>query len=198
MPNPQSQPTRSQHTQVAPGTEKQTYYNNEPPEVAAIEPSGSISGLSSDDTVKTSLPHKKRWVEITILTILITTTLGIGLGVGLRPHKNRDASNGPDRSTTTSTSRPVQRLIMDNSSIAAVTLSDGRRDVYFQDSAGEIRQGRYLYRKRWQPLARDVLDTDRIVSGAKNNTPLAAVTMFSDHPDVSTGFPTCLPRLTDK
>ena len=180
----QPQHARSQNTQVAPSAEKQTYYNNEPPEIAAVEPSGSISGLSSDTTIATPKSHKKSFIELTILICLIITSLGVGLGVGLRPPNKSGTASGVDSFASTSTSRAVQRLIMENSTIAAVTLSDGRREVYFQDSAGEIRQGQYVNRKRWATLARSVLATDRIASDARNNTPLAAVTMFSDHPDV--------------
>ena len=199
---PQSQPTRSQHTQVAPGTEKQTHYKNEPPEVATVQPSKSISGPSTQSNISIPVSHKKVLWKITILTVLITISLGVGLGVGLgiglRGSNNGDSSGSAAQFPTTSASSRVQRFIKNSSTIAAVTLSDGRREVYFQDSAGDIRQGRSLHRKRSQPLARDVVDTDRIASDAKNNTPLAAVTMFSDHPDVSIEFPKTTSRLTEK
>ena len=200
VPMPQLQSTRSQHTQVAPGTEKQTHYKNEPPEVATLQPSRSISRRSSQSIISIPVSHKKVLWKITVLTILATISLGIslgvGLGVGLRGSNNDDTSSSAGHVPITSASSRVQRFILDNSTIAAITLSDGRREVYFQDSTGDIRQGRSLHRKRSQPLARDVVDTDRIVSDAKNNTPLAAVTMFSDHPDVSTESPRFLSRLT--
>ncbi|KAI4166889.1 MAG: hypothetical protein LQ343_007654 [Gyalolechia ehrenbergii] len=60
---------------------------------------------------------------------------------------------------------------MDNTSIAAVTLPNENRHVYFQESTGAFRRAIYSSQaKIWQASA-----DAQVVPDAKNNTPLAGI-----------------------
>lgn len=80
-------------------------------------------------------------------------------------------------STTTSTlARPSAtdgvspHKVRLNTSLAAVTLPDGNRHVYFQEAAGGLRRALYSSRSnQWQMSAGGFS-----VLGAKNDTPLSA------------------------
>lgn len=61
---------------------------------------------------------------------------------------------------------------MDNTSIAATTLSNGNRHVYFQENTGALRRAIFSSQAGvWQPFA----DVAQIASRPENKTPLAVV-----------------------
>ena len=68
-------------------------------------------------------------------------------------------------------SSPVPHGILNDTSIAAMSMSDGDRHIFFQDSTGTIRQAIYtVTTNQWASPLSLVVATD-----AKNNTPLAPV-----------------------
>lgn len=69
---------------------------------------------------------------------------------------------------------------MENTSLAAITLPNGNRHVYFQETSGAFRRALYSFQaNEWQA------DPNATPAGdAKNNTPLVAI--GSNDPNVST------------
>ena len=155
---------------MAPVFGKQTFYSNSPPEAVEINSSEDISDLSSDPTIAAQKPRKKLAILILVVTILTAATLGVGLGLGLRRRGEKDAN----RTSTLVTQPVLQRGMMDNTSIAAATLPNGDRNVFFQENSGAVRRTLYSIEENvWQaPVSM------RIASDAKNNTPLAAMTFW--------------------
>ncbi|KAL8721909.1 MAG: hypothetical protein Q9225_001505 [Loekoesia sp. 1 TL-2023] len=90
----------------------------------------------------------------------------------------RGSAKGLVSAATTSTAAEasasksiLQHAMMDNGSLAAVTLDNGNRHVYFQENTGAFRRAIYSPQARaWQAST-----DDRLVSDAKNMTPLAVI-----------------------
>ena len=80
-------------------------------------------------------------------------------------------------SSTTSTPLLTNERILDDTSIAAVNLSNGNRRLFFQDHSGDIRQASYTSSsKNWRAEIEPVVASD-----AKNYTPISAFAVPSEN-----------------
>jgi hypothetical protein len=113
--------------------------------------------------------------EVYQLSIQLTSNRkqNIALSASDYPSSSSTAepSSNPSSVTPSSTSLPqVPNSLYINTSIAATTLFNGDRMIYFQDAAGFIREAQYnAAAKSWTASRASVVATD-----AKNGTALSA------------------------
>ena len=73
---------------------------------------------------------------------------------------------------------PSEHAILAGTSIAAVTLSNGDRRIFFQERSGNIRQAKYsASAKVW---AAETTTNFLVADDARDNTPLAAISYSID------------------
>ena len=166
------------------------FYNNSLPEAQGNEESTKELVLSLP-SIKIAL----KWPLI-VTALLLTAAIAVGVAIGIWRHRehsshksfpasNKSPSNircdvGPDpvlfsaylRSPLTShynSSTPTTRFILDDTSLAAISSSDGNRYLFFQDPTGLIRSV-VRTNNQWST-------TLNLAPGlnAKNYTPLAAL-----------------------
>ena len=184
---------------MAVGQGMQLNRDNPLPEVVKIESSEDSSRILSDDAVHAQKSNRRRLILILAILTLIAAVLGLGLGLVLS-RKDKNDTNQPTASpsisgSSTTVSMPTQPVATDialqhnvltNTSIAATTLSNGLRHVYFQEKSGAIRRAIYFPQASlWQASA-----DSSLVTGAKANTPLAVARWlnYRDRTNVSISF----------
>ena len=119
---------------------------------------------------------------VAIATII--SALGIGLGLGLS-HRERPGPDVAANSTVTNqvSAKPYHSMA-DDTAIAAVTLSNGNRQVFFQEESGYLRRALYSAEAGiWQTSVNSNLgsaDSPAPILFAKNSTPLAAAVRRGD------------------
>ncbi|MCJ1326025.1 hypothetical protein MMC10_002688 [Thelotrema lepadinum] len=101
----------------------------------------------------------------TILLALLALALGIGLGLGLRKSHSVSETSPPN---------PVlAHGVCNDSSLAALTTSDGTRHVFFQDANGTLRQAQLSTTTgAWTTSLNFVIPN---TTDARNNTPITAM-----------------------
>ncbi|KAL8773389.1 MAG: hypothetical protein Q9209_001783 [Squamulea sp. 1 TL-2023] len=175
---------------VAPSRDIQVFYDNSLPEAIATNASEYVGDPRIDTRTLARKPRKNIIILSSVAAALIVVALGVGLGLGLSRHKengiSRVATPPSDFGTTTQSSavttsapaqasathRVLQHRIMMNTPIAATTLSNGNRHLYFQDMTGAFRRAIYSSQaKLWQSAIDAQLPSDSM-----NNTSLAGVT----------------------
>ena len=79
---------------------------------------------------------------------------------------------------------PSKHAVLSDTSIAAITLPNGDRRVFFQERSGIVRQA--IYSASAKVWAAENTTNFQVADDARNNTPLAAIN-YSDstHGDVS-------------
>ncbi|MCJ1433832.1 hypothetical protein MMC27_003197 [Xylographa pallens] len=127
-----------------------------------------------------------------ILIMVICVGVGTGVGIekrmaqsqgGLSASKTTPGLLSSTISTTTTTlstssptASPTIHTILNNTSIAAVTLTNGDRRFFFQDTSGAIRESLYSFAAdQWETDTSNIIATD-----ARNNTPIATFDIPSE------------------
>ncbi|MCJ1382359.1 hypothetical protein MMC17_005472 [Xylographa soralifera] len=131
---------------------------------------------------------------ITSVILIIVICVGVGTGVGIEKHATQSES-GVSASTTTTrllsstistttttlskssptTSPPIHKILNDTS-VAAVTLTNGDQRLFFQDTSGAIRESIYNFAAdQWEADTGNIIATD-----ARNNTPIATFDIMSE------------------
>ncbi|CAL8575068.1 hypothetical protein XPA_001013 [Xanthoria parietina] len=160
--------------EVAVKSAPEVYYDNSLPEAVPLEHHNpkSLGGSTSEDThaSRVDKPHKKSIKSILVATLLLVVIVGIGLGVGLGVGLRR----GSRESTTTRIQSPsfpkLPHGMMDDTSLAVVTLPNSDRQIYFQENTGALRRTNYSSQVGlWQTSDVPRLD----IPGPRRNTPLA-------------------------
>ncbi|KAL8925826.1 MAG: hypothetical protein Q9208_003323 [Pyrenodesmia sp. 3 TL-2023] len=122
--------------------------------------------------------------------MLVGIALGVGLWLGLKGREKGkvNTSSQPSAvptstiSPTVSPKRILQHGILENTSIAAITLLDDVRHVYFQETTGLIRRAIYsVQAKEWYTSVDDQIPLG--IASPKNGTPLAVVSRPPDSID---------------
>lgn len=153
----------------------QTFYESSPPEVTVVESSTTVKDLANDTHITPS--NRLRKIFMLAIAVLALTVIALGVGLGLAL-KRREITDSPLESSETPSVK--QNGILHDTSIAAITLPNGNRKVFFQGANGAIREAVYSSRaKIWQAFAKS-----EVVSRARGNTPLA-VTRLETHENVS-------------
>lgn len=158
-------------------------------ELAPISINKSDDGLQAVDEPERNHKGQKSYVlglsrkaEISLLVLLVIVVLaaaGIGIGVGVtNRYLHQDNLSTPLKLILNSTSSPgsqpsvdsaSKHRILNDSSLAALTLISGERTIVFQDQEGVVRQANYnISAGNWSMASSPV-----IASGPKNYTPLA-------------------------
>ena len=166
----------------------QVFFDNSPPE-ATVEPPDQFSNSRSSIA---TLSRKSRRMRIILALVAIATimsALGIGLGLGLS-HRERPGPDVAANSTVTNqvSAKPYHSMA-DDTAIAAVTLSNGNRHVFFQEESGYLRSALYSAEARiWQTsITRNLgspVSPSSMLPFAKKGTPLAAA-VRREYTDVS-------------
>ena len=170
---------------MAPGRGLQTFYDSTLPEAVEIKSSEYSSDNPSDDATPTRRPNRKKMIIILIVIVVIAAALGLGLGLGLRrKDKDDDNINQSAGSAPGVPSATDPAFIMANTPIAAITLPNNSRHIYFQKKSGAFRRAIYSPQASlWQASA-----DSRLATNAKPNTPLAVARWldYRDRVNVST------------
>ncbi|KAL8786731.1 MAG: hypothetical protein Q9195_008106 [Heterodermia aff. obscurata] len=155
--------------QVAPVPGFEVFYSDTPPE--ALNNIRNKSPTASDSSADSYRPSSRMTIIVTaiIAALLVGTAVGVGVGVGLKKQRSGNDSSTIVMSTVT---RTASTSILDDTSVAALTFSDGDTHLFFQDLSGIIRQASYNGTLReWRADIGDVVASD-----AKNHTPIAVAT----------------------
>ncbi|KAL9037531.1 MAG: hypothetical protein Q9180_003664 [Flavoplaca navasiana] len=176
--------------EVTPECAMQVFFDNSPPEATDVEPPDEINNSLSSIAPNYRKARRTRIILALVATITILTALGIGLGLGLS-HRKRPEPNVAANSTITNqvAAKPFHSMA-DDTAIAAVTLSNGNRQVFFQEESGYIRRALYSAEAGiWQtsinsnPRSADLTTS---ILFAKKSTPLAAAVMREDSSGIET------------
>ncbi|KAL8853050.1 MAG: hypothetical protein Q9221_002080 [Calogaya cf. arnoldii] len=167
--------------EMAPGSAMQVIVNNSPPEAIEVETSEKNSNPPSSDATVHPRSRKKRIALGIVLIGTILAALSIGLGIGLPLHQRHQKERQDDAANTTSADQESSKSlhsIMDDTAIAAVTLPNGNRQVFFQEESGKLRRALYSSQAGiWQTSTDpQMVQSSPLIEDAKNNTPLAAAT----------------------
>jgi len=161
--------------------------NNSPEAIYLAEKEGHGSSLATSN----GRGRKTCWMLAgVILLVIIFMALGIGLGVGLHARsvaRNAQSAGSPisagpsipsSSSVPASASTPIvvpapsadpAHTLLNDTSTAAVTTSNGNRHVFFQESTGTIRESIYS-----SSSAKWLTDISYVVaSDARNHTPMS-------------------------
>ena len=132
------------------------------------------------------------------MTVIMSLAVGTGAGIGLSKHKSSGSSSETAARTgsaryvgwfpmfakyenaepvnldsPTPNNLPVltDKRILDDTSMAALSLPNGDRRLFFQDLSGDIRQAFYSAdSSQWRADIKNIVASD-----AKNHTPIAVV-----------------------
>ena len=156
--------------QVVPDTAPQVLYVSSLPEAHGdIEESGKERASSYRITKAT---HKWVWVVVALTVVVV---IGVGAGVGTRRH------------------RDSPQYILNDTSLAALSFTNGDRHLYFQGNTGFIHRAvRSASNGRWIMNTSSGLTSSGAINAAyggfwpkpRNNTPLAVIAVVD--PEVGT------------
>ncbi|KAL8861897.1 MAG: hypothetical protein Q9178_001766 [Gyalolechia marmorata] len=174
--------------EVSPGCAMQVFFDDSLPEATGVESpdeiSNSLSGVAT-------LNRKSRRMRIIIALVAVATilaALSIGLGLGLSYRKRPGPNVAANPTVTNQVAAKPYHSMADDTAIAAVTLSNGNRQVFFPEESGYIRRALYSAEAGiWQTSINSNLgsaDLPASILLAKNSTPLAAA--------VAKGYPSDL------
>ncbi|MCJ1474819.1 hypothetical protein MMC13_003479 [Lambiella insularis] len=130
--------------QVAYGDRPELAFDKTAPEVRAV-------GLEKEVTTEeTSFKTKKRlrrslWA---VIAVVLLCSVGIGTGVGLRSRASTTSSNSSTPAPSPpvfNTTSPKSTIAAWNTSLASVTMVNGDRRLFFQDSSKLIKQSIYTF-----------------------------------------------------
>lgn len=186
---------------MRPSSKMQTFYDNSAPEAVLYKVHSNHDVVPPRDSVNERRPGKAIIALGVTVAILVIAALGIGLGLGLRRRGNHSSSSFPaqsshpryvavsrllgasdhllnaiptsSRSMASQTPLPEKHELLDNTSIAALSLPNGDRSVFFEERTGTVRRALYSHNAgSWVAAtsAQFVATLD-----ARNNTPLSAI-----------------------
>ncbi|KAM0799383.1 hypothetical protein BDR22DRAFT_910741 [Usnea florida] len=174
--------------QVVLDTSPQVVYDNILPELHSNTENTTKERISKERISKERISSQntpKPWLKLMIIIIasVITVAIAVGVGVGVGTLRHREygshglstTTNPPTPSPTAPqnhTTEPISttQYILNDTSLAAIVLSDGDRHVFFQDSNGSIRHAiRSASENQWT-----ISISLNLSSRPKNHTPLAA------------------------
>ncbi|KAL8915805.1 MAG: hypothetical protein Q9208_008833 [Pyrenodesmia sp. 3 TL-2023] len=150
--------------EVDPGRDMQVFYNDAPPEAVTVpaEPSDDSANPPSSDRAPAHKSRTKLIALVLITTVLVAAALGIGLGLGL-VRRGRDDTTDPTSTTASgssnastlgipqATNQVLQRAMVNNTPLAAITLPNGNRHIFFQERTGNFRRAIFSSRaKIWR------------------------------------------------
>ncbi|KAL8794416.1 MAG: hypothetical protein Q9195_003003 [Heterodermia aff. obscurata] len=178
--------------EVPPGSGMQTFYDGSPPEAITTSFTTNREKVDRSDT-KSRLVSRRTAILLAIaVAILALANLGIGLGVGLTRH-TKEPDDSSKSSPPSSNPRytllvvppsqapavpPSKHAVLNDTSIAAITMPNGDRRVFFQERSGIIRQAKYSTSA--QEWAAESTENFQVIDDARNHTPLAAMN-YSDY-----------------
>lgn len=125
--------------------------------------------ILSSDSKAPRFSWKKLWISVAAILILIIS-VAFGIAFGLRAKKTDNTTHSKSIISATS------RSILNDSSLAALALSNGDRRLFYQEHTGQIKQAAYSFSSRSWPSTLNLV----IASDARNGTPLAAVNLASE------------------
>ncbi|MCJ1261726.1 hypothetical protein MMC22_001592, partial [Lobaria immixta] len=177
-------------------------YDDSPPE--ALDSSEDDNENQTSSTVRRARRLSKRIVIITLVSIaVVAAAIGVGIYFGRRAEAHTSSSKefsvtsqkfnatsqdfnatsqGSNATFPPSNAPLAKHGILNDSSLAALSLPNGDRRLFYQEPNGRIKQAAYSSSsKEWPSTSISVVASD-----ARNNTPLAAMNL------VSTGDPLAL------
>ncbi|KAL8750224.1 MAG: hypothetical protein Q9184_006499 [Pyrenodesmia sp. 2 TL-2023] len=179
--------------EVSPGQGLQVFYVTSSPEALQIRSSENNGGPSSKNPTPPRNSRKRPIILSLTITVMVGIALGIGLWLGLKGRaKGKVETPATLPSTSATSSQPsavatsivsqtvspkriLQHGILENTGIAAITLSNDVRCVFFQETTGAFRRAIYSAQANaWHVPIDDQVPL--FTALPKNNTPLAAIT----------------------
>ncbi|MCJ1263278.1 hypothetical protein MMC22_003148 [Lobaria immixta] len=132
----------------------------------------------NDNRTSSKVPKARRLSKRTIIMTLVSFAVtAAALGVGVYFGRRAKAPTSLVQPTSEPSNAPfTQHGILNDSSLAALSLPNGDRRLFYQDYTGQINQAAYSSSSRKWPLTL----TSVVASDAKNYTPLAAVNLVGE------------------
>ncbi|KAL9630805.1 MAG: hypothetical protein Q9204_004538 [Flavoplaca sp. TL-2023a] len=157
----------------------QVFFDNSPPEATDVEPPDQISNSLSGIATLNRKSRRMRIILVLAAIAMVLIALGIGLGLGLSHGKQPGPNVTANSTVTNQVSAKPYHSMADDTAVAAITLSNGNRQVFFQEESGYIRRALYSAEAGiWQTSIESNLGSPdspaSILPLAKNSTPLAA------------------------
>ena len=142
-------------------TTPQVFYNESYPEVYNIEES------TKERAPSPHIPKPKFRCSLMVMVVIIAMALAIGVGVGIWRH--RQHTSNPKITS-------AAQYILNDTSLAALFLDSGDRQLFFQDNNGSIRRAsRTASDEPWV-----ISSHFNLSASSKKHTPLAATVYLED------------------
>ncbi|KAF6235742.1 hypothetical protein HO173_005937 [Letharia columbiana] len=157
--------------ETVPDTTPQVLYDNSLPEAHGNEKP------TEEHLHVTKLTRKWPWI---VIALILAAVIAIGVSVGIWHHREYSLYKPPRVSSPPAPNITyTPQYILNDTSLAAVSLSNGDRHLFFQDNTGLIRRAvRVESNGQWTTspnLNASADPSSKLSSNPKRNTPLTAI-----------------------
>lgn len=165
--------------ETVPDTTPQVLYDNSLPEAHGNEKP------TEEHLHVTKLTRKWPWI---VIALILAAVIAIGVSVGIWHHREYLLYKPPRISSPPASNITyTPQYILNDTSLAAVSLSNGDRHLFFQDNTGLIRRAvRVESNGQWTTtpnLNASADPSSEVISNPKRNTPLTAIGPTEGQPD---------------